>query len=77
MGMLVQEEADELPQTQDYINLANAFNSEDRRSLEVIQKNNSSMIRTKAPVGQETLEDTIWDSTRFIASHFSLRVLTY
>lgn len=67
MGVLVQEGADDLPETHAYIDLAHEFNAEDKEILEAIQKNNRSGLRAQAPLAPEALEGTIWDFTRYIA----------
>ena len=67
MGVLVQEGADDLPETHAYIDLAHEFNAEDKEILEAIQKNNRSGLRSLAPLAPEALEGTIWDFTRYIA----------
>lgn len=67
MGILIQDGADDLPETKAYIDLAHAFNAEDKAILEVMQKANRSSIRTMAPLGPEALEGTIWDFTKFVA----------
>ena len=71
MGILVQEDADDLPETKAYIDLAHAFNAEDKEILEAIQKTNRSSIRPPAPLGPEALEGTIWDFTKFVARSVS------
>lgn len=71
IGILVQEDSDDLPETKAYIDLAHAFNAEDKAILEAIQKTNRSSIRLPAPLAPEALEGTIWDFTRYIACRVS------
>ena len=58
MGILVQEGADDLPETEAYINLAHEFNAEDRMMLEAMQKNSRSVHRPPSPLAPEALEGT-------------------
>ena len=71
MGILVQEGADDLPETEAYINLAHEFNAEDRMMLEAVQKNSRSAHRPPSPLAPEALEGTIWDFTRHVARHLT------
>ncbi|MGC6484625.1 MAG: aromatic ring-hydroxylating oxygenase subunit alpha [Candidatus Puniceispirillales bacterium] len=71
MGVLVQDGADDLPATKAYIDLAHAFNAEDRAILEAMQKNARSATRTTAPLAPDAYEGTIWDFTRYIASRIT------
>ena len=71
MGILVQEGADDLPETEAYINLAHEFNAEDRMMLEAMQKNSCSAHRPPAPLAPQALEGTIWDFTRHVARHLT------
>jgi phenylpropionate dioxygenase-like ring-hydroxylating dioxygenase large terminal subunit len=68
MGVLVQDGADDLQATKDYISLAHEFNAEDKAVLEVMQKTTGTAFRPMAPLGPSDLEGTIWDFTRHIAS---------
>ena len=45
MGVLVQDGADDLAETKACIDLASAFNAEDKATLEAIQKNAKTSIR--------------------------------
>ena len=67
MGVLVQEGADHLQDTADYINLAHEFNAEDRAILEAIQRNTRTAHRPVSPLAPESFEGTIWDFTRYVA----------
>jgi len=67
MGVLVQDGADELQATKDYISLAHEFNAEDKAVLEVMQQSAGSAFRPIAPLAPDNLEGTIWDFTRHIA----------
>ena len=71
MGILVQEGAEDLPETEAYINLAHEFNAEDRMMLEAVQKNSRSAHRPPSPLAPEALEGTIWDFTRHVARHLT------
>ena len=67
MGILVQEGADDLPETQAYIQLAHEFNAEDRAMLEAMQRNTRTAHRPSSPLAPAALEGTIWDFTRYVA----------
>ncbi|XDZ66392.1 aromatic ring-hydroxylating dioxygenase subunit alpha [Alphaproteobacteria bacterium LSUCC0684] len=71
MGVLVQDGADDLQATRDYISLAHEFNAEDKAVLEIMQKSTGTAYRPMAPLGPADLEGTIWDFTRHIASSVS------
>lgn len=68
MGVLVQEGADDLPETKAYIDLAHEFNAEDKATLEAMQKNTKTAHRPMMPLAPEAYEGTVWDFTRRIAS---------
>ena len=67
LGVLVQEGADDLPETAEYIALAHEFNAEDKATLEAMQKNTKTAHRPMAPLAPDALEGTIWDFTRHMA----------
>ena len=67
MGVLVQDGSDDLAETKAYIDLAHAFNAEDKATLEAIQKNAKTSFRPIAHLAPEALEGTIWDFTRQMA----------
>ena len=67
MGVLVQDGSDDLAETKAYIDLAQAFNSEDKVTLEAIQKNAKTSFRPVAHLAPEEFEGTIWDFTRQMA----------
>ena len=67
MGVLVQEGADDLPETAEYIALAHEFNAEDKATLEAMQKNTKTAHRPMAPLAPDALEGTIWDFTQQMA----------
>jgi len=67
MGVLVQDGADDLAETKAYIDLAHAFNAEDKATLEAIQKNAKTSFRPIAHLAPEAFEGTIWDFTRQMA----------
>jgi len=67
MGVLVQDGSDDLAETKAYIDLAHAFNAEDKATLEAIQKNAKTNFRPIAHLAPEAFEGTIWDFTRQMA----------
>lgn len=71
MGVLVQDGADDLDATKEYIEMAHEFNAEDRATLEAMQKNTRTAFRPTAPLGPEDYEGTIWDFTRHVARRIS------
>ena len=54
-------------ETKAYIDLAHAFNAEDKATLEAIQKNAKTNFRPIAHLAPEAFEGTIWDFTRQMA----------
>ena len=68
MGVLVQDGADDLPETKAYIDLAHEFNAEDKATLEAMQKNTKSAFRPVAALAPDAYEGTIWDFTRRMAT---------
>ena len=71
MGVLVQDGADDLPETAAYIKLAHEFNEEDRATLEAMQRNTRTGFRPLQPLAPENQEGTVWDFTRFVACRLS------
>lgn len=71
MGVLVQDGADDLPDTDAYIRLAHEFNAEDRAMLEAMQRNTRTAHRPASPLAPEALEGTIWDFTRYVAGQLA------
>ena len=76
MGVLVQDGADDLPETAAYIKLAHEFNEEDRATLEAMQRNTRTSFRAPRPLAPENQEGTVWDFTRYVASRLSEGVST-
>ena len=68
MGVLIQDGADDLPETKAYIDLAHEFNAEDKATLEAMQKNAKTAFRPMAALAPEDYEGTIWDFTRRMAT---------
>ena len=71
MGILVQDGADDLPDTKAYIQLAHEFNAEDRAMLEAMQRNTRTAHRPVSPLAPDSFEGTIWDFTRYVATQLA------
>ena len=59
------------PVVQDYVALCSAFNAEDRRNLETLQRGLRSRYYAPGPLAPSDFEGTIWDFYGFMASRLS------
>ena len=71
MGVLVQDGADDLPETAAYVQLAHEFNEEDRATLEAMQRNTRTGFRPPQMLAPDNQEGTVWDFTRYVASRLA------